>query len=122
MAVKRVNGITYASLNEPEFVEAPDFGPDYRGRFWEIDRSSNGRRSIALFEQSGESYFEYPCSEVVIVQRGTISCTFDDGQVVELKVGDVAFFEKGVKGNFKMSDDFSDLAIFLSDDEPIDLI
>lgn len=125
MAVKKVNGITYASLNEPEFVDAPDYADGagtYKGRYWEIDRSSDGRRSIALFEQSGESSFEYPCSEVVVVQRGSISCTFDDGQVVELKAGDVAFFEKGVKAHFKMSDDFSDLAIFLSDDAPIDVI
>jgi uncharacterized cupin superfamily protein len=126
MAVKKVNGITYASLNEPEFVDAPDYaaegGGTYKGRVWEIDRSADGRRAIALFEQTGDSYFEYPCSEVVVVQRGSISCTFDDGQVVELKVGDVAFFEKGVKGQFKMSDDFSDLAIFLSDDEPLDII
>jgi uncharacterized cupin superfamily protein len=122
MAVKKVNGITYASLSEAEFVDAPNYGGTYKGRYWEIDRSTDGRRSIALFEQTGDSYFEYPCSEVVVVQRGSISCTFDDGQIVELHAGDVAFFEKGVKGQFKMSEDFSDLAIFLSDDEPIDII
>ena len=123
MAVKRVNGITFASLNEPEFVESPDFGGTYKGRYWEIDRSSDGRRSIALFEQSGESDFEYPCEEVVVVRTGNMRVAFDDGQVVELKAGDVAFFEKGVKAHFDMSEDFSDLAIFLStDDKPIDVI
>jgi uncharacterized cupin superfamily protein len=122
MAVKKVNGITFASLSEPEFVDTPDWGPDYKGRVWEIDRSSDGRRSIALFEQSGVSDFEYPCDEVVYVLRGTLSCTFDDGQVVELTKGDVAFFEKGVKGHFVTSEDFSDLAIFLSDDKPINII
>jgi uncharacterized cupin superfamily protein len=122
MAVKRVNGITYASLSEPEFIEAPDYGGNYRGRVWEIDRSEDGRRSIALFEQTGELDFEYSCDEVVVVQRGWIRCTFDDGQVVELKAGDVAFFEKGTKGHFVLSEDFSDFAVFLSEDGPVHII
>jgi uncharacterized cupin superfamily protein len=122
MAVKRVNGIVYANLNEPEFVDAPDYGGSYRGRVWEIDRSSDGRRSIALFEQSGEVDFEYSCDEVFLVRSGKLSCTFDDGQVVELGPGDVAFFPKGTKGHFVTSDDFSDLAIFFSEDGPVDII
>jgi uncharacterized cupin superfamily protein len=126
MAVKRVNGITYTSLNEPEFIQAPDYagedGDVYQGRVWEIDRSADGRRSIALFEQTGELDYEYSCGEVVIVQKGWISCTFEDGQVVTLNEGDVAYFEKGVKGHFKMSEDFSDLAVFISDDKPVDII
>jgi uncharacterized cupin superfamily protein len=122
MTVKKINGVTYASLSDAEFTDAPDYGGTYKGRYWEIDRSADGRRSITLFEQSGDAYYEYPCSEVVVVQRGSISCTFDDGQVITLRAGDVGFFEKGVKGMFSCSEDFSDLAIFLSDDEPISVI
>jgi uncharacterized cupin superfamily protein len=122
MTVKKVNGITYASLSDAEFTDSPDYGGTVKSRYWEIDRSADGRRSIALFQQSGDTYFEYPCHEVVVVQEGSISCTFDDGQVVTLRKGDVAFFEKGVKGQFSASEDFVDLAIFLSDDAPIDVI
>jgi uncharacterized cupin superfamily protein len=122
MAVKRVNGVVWGNVDEAEFVDAPSYGENYRAQVWEIDRSADGRRSIALFEQSGRTDFEYSCDEVVVVRRGTLSCTFVDGQVVELRAGDIAFFPKGTKGHFEVSEDFSDIAVFLSDDGPVDII
>jgi hypothetical protein len=32
MTVTKVNGVTYASLRDAEFVDAPDFGGAYEGR------------------------------------------------------------------------------------------
>jgi uncharacterized cupin superfamily protein len=123
MAVKRVNGIVYANLDDPAFVEAPSFGGSYRGRVWEIDRSADGRRSIALFEQTGELDFEYTCDEVFLVRRGSMDITFEDGKTATVREGDVVFFPKGTKGHFSLSEDFSDLTIFLStDDQPVDII
>jgi uncharacterized cupin superfamily protein len=122
MAVNRLNGIVWGNVDEAEFVQAPSYGENYQARVWEVDRSADGRRSIALFEQHGSTDFEYSCDEVVIVRRGTLRCTFDDGQFVELRRGDIAFFPKGTKGHFDVSEDFSDIAVFLSDDAPVDII
>jgi uncharacterized cupin superfamily protein len=121
MARKSLNGVTWVSIDEPQFEATPAFGGTYKGQVWEIDRSEDGRRIVALFEQSGEVEYEYPCDEIFFVLEGTCTLRFEDGQEAHFKPRDVVHFPKGTKGTF-IVDKFLDLAVLTSDDGPNDII
>ncbi|CAH0303860.1 hypothetical protein SRABI26_04628 [Arthrobacter sp. Bi26] len=81
------------------------------------DRSADGRRVIAAFQESGKSRFTYPFNEFMYVLRGSITCTLEGGQKHYFTTGDSAFFPEGTTADLDISDDFMDLTFLTSEHE-----
>ena len=65
----KISEIVAVHMDEAQWTPAPQYG----GAVWEIDRSADGRRVIAAFQESGKSRFTYPFNEFMYVLRGSIS-------------------------------------------------
>lgn len=100
-------------MDDAQWTPAPQYG----GAVWEIDRSADGRRVIAAFQESGKSAFTFPFNEFIHVLRGTMTCSVDGGVAQHFTPGDSAFFPEGTTVEIDISDDFMDIAFLTSDRE-----
>ncbi|CAN1552438.1 Domain of unknown function DUF861, cupin-3 [Sphingomonadaceae bacterium] len=106
--------VSYGPLSEFQWNALPEFG----GAEAIIYRSPDGKRVAAAFRESGDFEFEYPFDELLIVTSGTGVFRVKNGPTFTLKVGEVAYFQKGMSVHMTLSNDFSDITMLVGD-EPV---
>ncbi len=89
--------------------------PEARGASATIYRSEDGRRVAMAVREAGHFTYTYPFDEFLLVTSGTAKVSVRNGPSFELQPGHVAYFREGVTAEFELSEDFSDVAVLVSD-------
>ncbi|KAH9232510.1 hypothetical protein K456DRAFT_37743 [Colletotrichum gloeosporioides 23] len=97
--------------------------PEYDGKKSVVYRSDDGQIVAGAAHEKGKATLVYPCDEFFFVTEGTIKCDVEDGDKFTAKKGDVVYFTRGTKVNFEFSQDFHNVAVFISTDgKPVTLV
>ncbi|KAK5048694.1 hypothetical protein LTR84_005786 [Exophiala bonariae] len=80
-------------------------------------RSENNKIAVGAIHEIGEGHLTWPEDEFLIVTKGWIKFQIQDGEDFELKQGDIMFMKQGQVIDFQMSDDFTNIAVFISEDK-----
>ncbi|KAH6986452.1 hypothetical protein BKA56DRAFT_654602 [Ilyonectria sp. MPI-CAGE-AT-0026] len=90
--------------------------PEYNGSKMIAYRSPDGLIAAGAAHESGTATLTYPCDEFFYVIEGSITCDVVGGEKFTLTKGQVCYFTRGTTVNFEFSDDFKNVAIFISTD------
>ncbi|KAF3806795.1 hypothetical protein GCG54_00007044 [Colletotrichum gloeosporioides] len=90
--------------------------PEYDGKKSVVYRSDDGQIVAGAAQEKGKATLVYPCDEFLSITEGIIKCNVEDGDKFMAKKGDVVYFTRGTKVNFEFSQDFHNLAVFISTD------
>ncbi|KAH7356369.1 hypothetical protein BKA66DRAFT_562625 [Pyrenochaeta sp. MPI-SDFR-AT-0127] len=95
--------------------------PEYGGSKSIIFRSEDGKIAAGAAKESGNATLTYPCDEFFYVTDGSVDMSLHGGESFTLVKGDFVYVRKGQTIDFKFSDDFANVAIFI-DNEKITLV
>lgn len=90
--------------------------PAYNGTKSIFYRSADNSVAVGAIREIGVGHMTWPEDEFLFVTKGWIKFEVKDGEKFTLKPGDVMFLKKGQTFDFEMSDDFANVAVFLSNE------
>ncbi|KFA53858.1 hypothetical protein S40293_01726 [Stachybotrys chartarum IBT 40293] len=97
--------------------------PEYGGQRSIVYRSEDGKIVAGAAHEKGKATLVYPWDEFFFVTQGSIVCDVEGGDTSTAKKGDVVYFKRGTKVNFEFSQDFYNIAVFISTDgEKVSLV
>jgi uncharacterized cupin superfamily protein len=79
-------------------------------------RSKDNKIAIGAIREKGADTMTWPEDEFLFVTAGWIKFQVHGGDSFTLEKGDVMMLRKGQTFSFEMSDDFANVAVFMSDE------
>lgn len=89
--------------------------PMYNGTKSVYYRSKDGKVAIGAIREIGTDTMTWPEDEFLFVTEGWIKWKVHGGDSFTMNKGDVMVLRKGQTFTFEMSDDFANIAVFMSD-------
>lgn len=89
----------------------------YQGTKSLFYRSKDGKVAIGAIHEIGGDTMTWPEDEFLCVTEGWIKFQVKGGDSFILEKGGVALLKKGQTFTFQMSDDFANVAVFMSEDK-----
>lgn len=89
--------------------------PMYNGTKSVYYRSKDNKVAIGAIREIGKDTLTWPEDEFLFVTEGWIKFTVHGGDSFTLNKGDVLVLKKGQTFSFEMSDDFANVAVFMSE-------
>lgn len=90
--------------------------PEYGGSKSVIYRSADGTRVAGVAHESGKCTLTYPCDEFFYVVKGWCQMRIHGGdEDFKLAEGDCIYLKKGTTVDVDMSEDFTNVAVFVDD-------
>ena len=106
-------------------LEAPlvsfDLGDGISGQHAILYHSADKRRLAGSFKESGTMHEVMPFDEFIYVVAGSTRVTVEGQEPVLVEAGACCYLRQGQQVTFEHSDDFQDVVVLISDDQPIDL-
>lgn len=117
--------MTNVSVPHFKVSEAPlvafDMGGGISGHHAILHRSADGRRLAGSFKESGQIAEVMPFDEFIYVVTGSTRITVAGEEPILLEAGSCCYLRAGLDVVFDHSDDFQDVVVLISDDQPIDI-
>ena len=89
--------------------------PEFGGSKSVIYRSADGTRVAGVAHETGTCTLTYPCDEFFYVAKGWCEIHIHGGEDVKLVEGGCIYIQKGTTVDVNMSDDFTNVAVFIDD-------
>lgn len=80
-------------------------------------RSNDNKIAYGALRERGTGTLTWPEDEFMYVTKGWIKVQVHGGEGFTLNPGDVMMMRKGQTFTFEMSDDFANIAVFVSDEK-----